>query len=260
METANAFPKLPLNKNVRLIAVHESGIFALEKPAGTMTHPNAPGIAAAKRAMIVADYSLKRECYFVRTPGVAGTVPVYVLNRLDSPTSGIVLCSTSESAARLARKAFENDTVRKVYYAVVCGNAPTKDFWRDELIREKTLSGAPLRVAVAPRKGMRGTQTAVCEMRRVFGNAKASLIKLMPHTGRTHQLRVQCASRNLPIAGDEAYGIVPEKLPAGTPKRLYLHAAETEITFPWKGVPAKFSVSSPLPPEFEKAANFLAGI
>ncbi|MCR5183671.1 MAG: RNA pseudouridine synthase [Opitutales bacterium] len=248
---------LPLNKNVRLLAEHPCGIFALEKPAGTMTHPNAPGVAAAKRAMLVADYSLKQECYLVRVPGCAGTQKIYVLNRLDSPTSGVVLCSTNEQVARLARQAFETDKVKKIYYAVVVGNAPTKAFWRDDLIREKTRPSEPLRVVIAPRRGMRGAQEAVCEIRRMGGNAKAALVKLLPHTGRTHQLRVQCAGHRLPIVGDENYGITPI-LPAGVRPRLFLHAAETAISFPWQGVPVNFFAESPLPEDFSRVADFLA--
>lgn len=246
---------LPLNKNVRVLASHECGIFALEKPAGTMTHPNAPGVAAARRAMLVADYSLNQECYCVRVPG-QNLKKIYVLNRLDSPTSGVVLCATNELVAGLVRRAFKNDEVQKIYYAVVCGNAPTKAFWRDELIREKTRPGAPLKVVVAPRKGMRNTQTALCEMRRVRGNANAALIKLLPHTGRTHQLRVQCASRLLSIVGDETYGVSP-KFPQTLRPRLFLHAAETIVKFKINGVPVEFSASSPLPPEFEIATDFL---
>ena len=83
---------LPFGRGVRVLAADAVGLFALEKPAGTMTHPNAAG--TAKKSLFAADYSLRDECYSCRVPG--GKIrKVFVLNRLDSPTSGVVLAATA---------------------------------------------------------------------------------------------------------------------------------------------------------------------
>ena len=237
------FSWLPLNKNVRVLAAHECGIFALEKPAGTMTHPNAPGVANAKNAMLVADYSMKSECFFCR--GKDGAVrKIFVLNRLDSPTSGIVLCSENELTAQLVRQAFLENRVRKTYRSIVCGNAPAHAVWRDWLIREKTRDGS-LRVKIAAHSGLRGAQFAETEAEKIRSENGFSELKLFPRTGRTHQLRVQCATRGLAIAGDKTYG--NETAGGG---RLFLHAEETQVVVPWRGKEADFLARSPLPPEF----------
>lgn len=239
---------LPLHQNVRVLATHPSGIFALEKPAGVMTHPNAPGLNAAKNALLVADYSLKNECYFTRDAG--GSVrKIFVLNRLDSPTSGIVLCAENEKIAKLARTAFAEAGVQKTYYALVRGNVPPKAIWKDFLIKENV--NGNLHVRVAPHGKLRGARYAETAVELVRGNTLYSLVKLFPKTGRTHQLRVQCASHGFPILGDKAYGNFSENKKLAT-ARLFLHAAETEIAFPWQGREIRFSAVSPIPEIFDE--------
>lgn len=239
---------LPLHRNVHILATHPSGIFALEKPAGVMTHPNAPGLNAAKNALLVADYSLKNECYFTRDSN-GSVCKIFVLNRLDSPTSGVVLCADNEKIAKLARSAFAETTVRKIYYALICGNVPQKMIWKDFLIKENVCGN--LHVRVVPHGKLRGAQYAETAVELVYGNALYSLVKLFPKTGRTHQLRVQCASRGFPILGDKAYGNFSENKKLTT-NRLFLHAAETEVVLPWQGREIRFSAVSPLPEIFEK--------
>ena len=253
---------LPLNAGVRVLAADPRGIFALEKPAGTMTHPNAPGVAAAKRAMLVADYSLKQECYCVRDAAGAAR-KIFVLNRLDSPTSGVVLCAWDEAVARLARAAFAGTGVRKTYFALVRGNAPAAARWENFLLRESR--GGELRVRVAPHGKIRGSQFAATAVEKIRGNAAFALVKLSPETGRTHQLRVQCAARGMPIVGDRAYGDAAadkrdaDRL-ADARGRLFLHAAETEIALPLRGGTLRFRASSPLPPLFDDTlARLLRG-
>ncbi len=244
---------LPLNKNVRLLASDSCGIFALEKPAGIMTHPNAPGLAAAKNALLVADYSLKNECYFVRD-GNGCTKKIFILNRLDSPTSGVVLCANDEKIALLARAAFAGTEVQKTYFALVLGEFTGTAIWKDFLIKENR--NGNLNVRVVPHGKLRGAQFAETVATAIRHSAAYSLVKLSPHTGRTHQLRVQCATHGFPILGDKAYGDFRANkkttdLAAHVRNRLFLHAAETEIAFPWRGKTIRFRAESPLPEIFE---------
>src|SRR5581483_1436352 len=83
---------------------------------------------------------------------------------------------------------------------------------------------------------------------------RISLIRLEPRTGRSHQLRVQCAKRGLPIVGDQTYGDFPRNREfarlAGT-KRLFLHSLETSFDYEFRGQRVTFTASAPLPEEFE---------
>jgi 23S rRNA-/tRNA-specific pseudouridylate synthase len=79
------------------------------------------------------------------------------------------------------------------------------------------------------------------------------ILNLEPKTGRTHQLRVQCAEHGHPILGDKTYGNFDGNKALGSErgfKRLFLHAASIELTIQCDGKAANFSVSAPLPAEF----------
>jgi 23S rRNA-/tRNA-specific pseudouridylate synthase len=83
---------------------------------------------------------------------------------------------------------------------------------------------------------------------------RLALLRLEPRTGRSHQLRVQCARRGLPIVGDQTYGDFARNREfarqAGT-KRLFLHSMETSFEYEFGGRRHAFSAKSPLPEEFE---------
>ena len=251
---------LPLGRGVRVIAASAAGVFALEKPAGTLTHPNAAGAGTPKNALFAADYSLKNECYSCRVPG--GKIrKIFVLNRLDSPTSGVVLAATDERAAAAARAAFAAGTVKKIYAAVVRGSVvPAQGVWTDFLRRGRGRDGA-LRVEVVGGKA-RGALFAETRYSveaagtLALGNggaAAGTLLRLEPKTGRAHQLRVQCAARRFPIFGDKTYGdfrLNARAAGGALRDRLFLHAAFTEIAFPLRGERIVFSAASPLPEEF----------
>jgi len=266
---------LPLGAGVHVLAADARGIFAFEKPAGTMTHPNVSGLVAARRAMLVADYSLKNECYSCRVDG--GKIQkIFIVNRLDSPTSGIVLAATDEKIAVAARRAFLAGTVRKIYVAIVVGK-PEKNsgVWKNFLRRMRAKDGS-LRVEEC-RETTRDALFAethfsvVCAGTLVCGNGgknlAGTLLRLEPKTGRTHQLRVQCALRKIPILGDKNYGnaqanrLVSENFASERTLglRLFLHAQETEISFPWRGEILKFSAKSALPESFSKILKTAGG-
>ena len=228
--------ELPLHPRVHVLGSHDIGFVALEKPEGIKTHPNGP--EDQNTSLLRASYDLKRECYHWET-GVC-----WVLHRLDSPTSGIVLIGVGEKAKEIGRKAFASGTVRKVYYALVKGSVfPLAGTWVDRLEKEK--KGNFVRVK-------RGNGVlAKTRYKQLEKRGRVSLLQLIPETGRTHQLRVQCALRMHPVVGDRTYGDFAfnrEWRKKGGEKRLFLH--EAELVLSWeKGV---FSVVSTLPECFKE--------
>jgi 23S rRNA-/tRNA-specific pseudouridylate synthase len=82
------------------------------------------------------------------------------------------------------------------------------------------------------------------------------LIELKPLTGRTHQLRVQCAKRHLPIIGDATYGDFRRNrdfAKATGLKRLFLHSVETRLEYSRGGRRVAFRAEAPLPEAFGRA-------
>jgi 23S rRNA pseudouridine1911/1915/1917 synthase len=200
--------------------LHEDNhCIAVNKPAGLLTQADATG-APALIDLVRADLKVR-----YRKPG---NVFVGLVHRLDQPTSGVVVFArTSKAAGRLSAQ-FRAGTVEKLYWAVVEGTPPedagewTDWLWKDE--------GRNLvRVAAADTPGARMARVAFAVLGRAAGT---TLLELRPLTGRSHQLRVQLASRGLPILGDRKYGASGRLQALDGRARVALHARRIAFTHP----------------------------
>lgn len=231
---------LPLGKGVRVLGTHPAGLLALEKPEGVLSHPN--GREVSSRALLKACYDEDREAYVLEGGGLA-----YLLHRLDSPTSGVLLVALEEALAEAVRAAFRGQRVHKTYVAVVGGHRRQgQGLWRDALDKRK--QGGQLRA-----ESGRGHE-AVSAFRFLKQGRRLHLLELKPQTGRTHQLRAQCALHGYPIVGDKTYGdfkLNQQVRQTSAHKRLFLHAREVSLKLDYKGRALSFRAHSPLPLEFE---------
>lgn len=240
---------VPLGRGVRVLVRDENGVVALEKPAGVLSHPNEP--KDEPRSLLTARYDPAAECFEWTPAGAAEPARLWLLNRLDSATSGAILAAGDGELAAAIRAQFKAKRVAKVYQALVFGRPPrTVETWRDllEIVKKagqiRTAAGAG-RVPAESR--MRVTRSRLAPV-------ALALLELEPRTGRSHQLRVQCARRRLPIVGDQTYGDFArnrEFARATGQKRMFLHSLETRIDYEWKGRQWSFVARAPLPAEFE---------
>ncbi|MDB6169194.1 MAG: pseudouridine synthase [Verrucomicrobia bacterium] len=239
---------LPLGRNVRLLTHDANGLAAFDKPAGALSHPNAGG--DEPRSLLTVRYRLEGEFYeWTETKG-GPTRRLWLLNRLDSATSGVILVAADEALATEIRAQFKRKQVRKIYQALVFG-APREpaEVWRD------MISAVKKKAQVRATTGV-GRVPAECRMtvvRAGRGEPRVSLLQLEPMTGRSHQLRVQCAKRHLPIVGDQTYGDFPLNrafAKAQRSKRLFLHSLATSFGYDFNGRRHTFAVEAPLPAEF----------
>lgn len=151
------------------------------------------------------------------------------VHRLDSPTSGLLAVAKTYSAARILGEQFAEKSAQKTYYAVVCGTTPLQGECR--LPIEGLEAHSSYRLAGSARSLRYGT---------------VSLMELVPHTGRTHQLRIHCAHLGWPIYGDTLYGST-DGIVAG--KGLFLAACKLSLSHPVTGnalatemaIPEKFA-------------------
>ena len=239
---------LPLGRDVVEIARDANGLVAFNKPAGVLSHPNEAG--DERRSLLTARYVTDGE--FFEWGTAEAPQRLWLLNRLDAATSGVILAACNAELATQIRAHFKRKQVRKVYRALVFGLPRVKsELWRDRLAVEKR--GGQIRTSSTA--GHIPAECAMTLAKQSRGEPKLALIQLEPRTGRSHQLRVQCAKRHLPIVGDQTYGDFPRnrefaKL-AGT-KRLFLHSLETSFDYEFKGRKHLFSARAPLPIEFEK--------
>lgn len=204
-------------------------LWVLDKPAGVLSHPNPPA-NEAPNALLRGVYDFKEESYLLEQ-GWAPARRVYLVHRLDQETSGLILCAFDEAAASRLKEALYRREVKKEYRAVLVGvPSPRRGEWADAL--EKSRKDG--RVTVVRRPG-EANALAGYGVLKVFEPAGLSLVALWPETGRTHQLRVQAASRGHPVAGDERYGDFTAnkflEAEAGL-KRMFLHSYHIEIRHP----------------------------
>jgi tRNA pseudouridine65 synthase len=241
---------IPFGPGVRTVHVDSNGLAALDKPEGVLSHPNAAGDES--RSLLRAKYDEGRECY--EWSGARKSLNrLWLVNRLDSATSGLILVAADGTLAHEVRAQFQRRLVRKRYQALVFGKPRhTTETWKDVLNVKKL--GGQIRTAAAG-----GGLHAECAMRLLRTGSdpiRISLIELEPHTGRSHQLRVQCAKRGLPIVGDRTYGDFAanrEFARAGGPKRMFLHSLAIAFKYDFGGMQFEFSADMPLPPSFKLA-------
>ncbi len=155
----------------------------------------------------------------------------YPVHRLDKETAGVmVYAKNSKSAAALSKQA-EQNSIKKHYYAVVQGVPVEKSgVLKDLLFRDKQKNKT-----YTVRRMRKGVREASLEYNVIGEKEGLALLDILLHTGRTHQIRVQFASRKMPLCGDGKYG--------GGSGKLALFAHTLEFTHPVSGEKMTFSAT-----------------
>jgi 23S rRNA pseudouridine1911/1915/1917 synthase len=222
------------------VLLEDNHCLALNKPAGLLTQADATG----EPTLLDAARAYLKERY--RKPG---NVYVGLVHRLDRPVSGVVLLAkTSKAAGRLSAR-FREGGVEKIYWAMVEGNMQEdKGEWADVLRKDEARN-----VVEVVRPGTAGGRAARLAFRVLERGGRTTLLELKPVTGRSHQLRVQLASRGLPIAGDQKYGAKSGLKALDGGHRIALHARRLRFTHPTR--PEVIEVSAPLPTDWPATAS-----
>lgn len=128
--------------------------------------------------------------------------PIYPVHRLDRETGGVMVYARTKAAAAALSEAVAKREMEKEYVCIASGapNAEEGEY-RDLLLHDKQRN----KVFVVDR--MRGgVKEAILRYRVLQRKEETALIRVKLQTGRTHQIRVQFASRKMPLLGDGKYG------------------------------------------------------
>ena len=166
------------------VLYHDNYLIVCDKPVGIFSE--SPGLPD----QIAEQYS----------------IPVWPVHRLDRDTGGVIILARSPEICSMIQKQFLQHTVRKEYLAVISGSlSEPSGKYVDLLFHDKTKNKSFI---VSRRKA--GVKEAQCEWKQICsvfcGDDEISLVRVLLHTGRTHQIRVQFGSRSHPIVGDGRYG------------------------------------------------------
>lgn len=241
------------------ILFKDSDVVVLNKPVGWLVHEDAHEASPATVVpWLLAQF---KEMKDVGEPGLSPQGVKLersgVVHRLDRETSGVMIFALNPESYMALKAQFHDRLVNKEYRAFVYGRI--HDRWAT-INRPIGRSVRDFRLRSAQR-GARGIlREAVTDYERIavgeYEGESFSYLKLVPKTGRTHQLRVHLKAIDRPIVGDTMYGGLKveqsNNLGLG---RLALHAHVLEIALP-SGTRERFM--APLPPEFDAAAERIA--
>ena len=126
---------------------------------------------------------------------------IFPIHRLDKNVGGVMVFARTKGAAAALSKAVQDGTLIKEYVARVHGTPPDSGDWTDLLFKDSTKN--KVFVVKKERKGVK-------KARLEFVRQQNDLVRIRLHTGRSHQIRVQFASRGFPLLGDHKYGAKDE--------------------------------------------------
>ena len=132
-------------------------------------------------------------------PGTLGG-EIYAVHRLDQNVGGVMVYARTKAAAAQLSKAIQDGAMVKEYVALVHGTPPESGDWTDLLFKDSSKN----KVFVV-KKERKGVKKARLEFVRLTED-DPSLVHIRLYTGRSHQIRVQFASRGFPLVGDHKYG------------------------------------------------------
>ena len=203
------------------VRYEDEDLLILNKPAGISVHQSTrdPGEITLENAI----------CHYL-----GGRISPHPVSRLDRGTSGLIAFAKSGYIHERLRRMMHTSDYARVYLGISCGRVSPA---RGEILLPIGMAeGSTYQRAVCE-----GGQIARTEYETLASNDRFTLLRLIPHTGRTHQLRLHMAAVGYPLAGDWLYGAEDRALIA----RPALHSHQLTMMHPITGEPIRLTAELP---------------
>ena len=220
--------------NIQII-FEDKNILVLNKPSGIVVHPYDFSTEETildfveKYSPVCFSFENTKKLQDGRSINLGGMV-----HKLDRDTSGVLAIAKNKKVFDELQQQFKNHTIQKEYIALVEGMVDLRPS-RESTDSDSFIIDAPLgrskkeyKQSVNPKNLRGGLRDAITEVHVLHRGTLCSLVKLVPKTGRTHQLRAHMTSIGHPIVGDKAYG---SKVPS---PRIMLHAKKLSFSISGK--------------------------
>lgn len=230
------------------ILYEDADVVAVLKPSSVMTHVDGVSTAETVADWFAARYPESadvgetqrlKDGTEIKRPGV--------VHRLDVDTSGVLVLAKTNEAHAFLKDAFKNRETKKTYLAFVYGVLKEKKGVIDFPIG-RSRKDFRLRSAQPKAKGTLRDAITRYEIVGEDAEGKHSLVKVMPETGRTHQIRVHLKAIFHPVVGDVLYA--PNRAADLGFSRLGLHAYALDIPLPSGG---RKEIIAPVPADLAPA-------
>jgi 23S rRNA pseudouridine1911/1915/1917 synthase len=233
------------------IVFEDDALVVVNKPAGMVVHP------AAGNADGTLVNALLHHCAG-QLSGIGGVARPGIVHRIDKDTSGLLVVAKSDAAHIGLAEQFAAHSLERAYIAVCAGRpSPANGTIEGRIGR----SDANRKKMAVLKPGTARGKHAVTHYRTIDSFAHASVIECRLETGRTHQVRVHCASIGNALLGDPVYGRTPARLRPLLARldfrRQALHAATLGFTHPVSGDRMRFS--SDLPTDMTELIEGVSG-
>ncbi|MFN3192767.1 MAG: RluA family pseudouridine synthase [Aureliella sp.] len=225
------------------ILLEESSFWTINKPAGIQSQA-VQGVPCVQR--LLSEQIADRD-------GHAGKPFVGLPHRLDRVTSGVMLIARNQRSLKQFNAQFQSRKVQKYYLAILETESTAiaeTEIWIDQIRKIPDIAKAEL---VPPNSKTEETGAKQAELAiAVLASSESMRLALIQlRTGRMHQIRLQSASREMPVLGDQLYGAKEsfgEEEPTHREAPIALHSLRLEFRHPKTGVPV--ASTAPVPPRW----------
>lgn len=244
-----------LPQNIPLDVVYEDeDLIVINKPVGMVVHPAAgnPDGTLVNALLYHCGDSLS---------GIGGVIRPGIVHRIDKETSGLLVVAKHDEAHLFLAEQLKGHRINRIYTAIAVGNFKEDEGTVDAPIGRHPVDRKKMAVIRNPELSAREAVTHWKVLSRAVADGNAfTLLRCELETGRTHQIRVHCASIGHPLLGDPIYGGNGTRFEAKHKPLIEgqaLHAGELSFVHPRTKEQVRFT--APMPTGMQKLVDTLFG-